>query len=440
MSVKKYDAETEKQLESDLQSLEADISETSARISEFEGKDLSDDTTMADRNELLAKHTRLTNDHSVLTSQLSGMRLLKPADKLPTTAVNPEIEEFDAMLRGKGNSKMEISIEAIASHQRDRMISRSDINTNADGAAGGAIQSLTQPTLVDSLKAYGAALGVIPIIETATGSEMEWPVTDNSNQSGEMLADEGTSITEGDAASIGKRMLSTKVFSSKYLDISNTLLQDAVFDVVTYASTLCARRLGRAISSKIVTAPLTDGIDGFKSIATQVEIDSKTGITFPDELVELVHKIDRAYLVGENGIGSNLMAGSGLTQMNGYIGFIGSYEMLRVLKTAKDTQQRPVWQPNFIGGAPSMVMGHPFLVVDELDGFGTQNNVPLMFGNFNYFQGRFARTIEVESFYDSGTALARTTRFLGTARFGMRSIIQLVSNKNPALAAAVLPA
>ena len=431
-----YDAEKEAQLESDIQTLEADISETSARLQEFEGQSL-DDSTMADRNEALARHQRLTNDHKIMSSKLADMRLFKPADKLPEAEPNPEVDALAAMLRHEGPlaQRIEISVDALMQHSRDRMVQRSDVSTNADGAGGGATQTLTQATLVDSLKAYGGGLNLIPIIETETGNEMHWPVTDNSTQEGEMLADEGTLSTTADPAAIGSKALGVKRFSSKQVQISNTMLQDAVFDVVTYATRLCARRIGRAISKKIVTGTNSaDGIDGFKSIATAVASTSKVNFTVYDDAVKMIHSIDRAYLSSEGGLGSDLAAGSGLNNMGGFVGFAVSYDALRLLRVAKDQENRPLWQPNNVAGAPSMLQGYPVMVVDELDAFGTgatTGDVPILFGNFSYFQGRFAKTITIERFYDSGTAPGDFTTFLGMARFGMRSIIQERSSKNP---------
>ena len=435
-----YDAEKEAELEADIQSIEADISEASAKLQEFEGKSLDDDAMVADRNEAIARHTRLTNDHKVMSEKLSQMRLFKPADKLPEAEPNPEVDALDAMLRSqeKRGESIDISLDALLSHAADRMVARSDVSTNADGAAGGATQTLTQPTLVDSLKAYGAGLNVIPIIETPDGNPMSWPVTDNTSQEGEMLADEGTAITSADPKAVQTKQLGVKRFSSKFVPISNTLLQDSVFDVVTYATMLCARRIGRTISGKIVTATASaDGIDGFKSLATQETAASKLGWTVIDESVKLIHKIDRAYLSSEGGIGSNLSAGSGLTNMGGFIGFILSYDALRVLRTAKDGENRPLWTPNIRVGEPSMLMGYPVMVVDEMDAFAASagdtvtGHMPVMFGNFTYFQGRFAKNITIERFYDSGTAGGDYTSFLGLARFGMRSIIAETASKNP---------
>ena len=124
--------------------------------------------------------------------------------------------------------------------------------------------------------------------------------------------------------------------------------------------------------------------------------------------------------------------------MTGFVGFICSYDMLRILKTAKDSENRPIWQPNTQVGAPSMLFGMPVMVVDEMDAFAA-NKVPIAFGNFSYIQGRFAKDITVTRFYDYGTAAGDFTAFLGLARFGARSTITPVSGKNPAIALGKTP-
>ena len=449
---KVYDADKVAELESEIQTLDSQFSETSMKLQEFENSDeaMTDDR-MAARNELVFKHQRLERDINVANKRLDGMRLFEPSEKRPEAEANPEIEALDAMLRSQepNGAKMDVSLDALMAHAESRMVVRSDVSTNADGAGGGATETRTQPTLVDSLKEYGAGLKVIPIIETPDGNQMNWPVTDNTSQEGEMLADEGTQITTQDPKAITSKVLATKRFSSKFVPISNTMLQDSVFDAVTYATNLCARRIGRTISGKIVKATAAaDGIDGFKSLATQITAsgtNAKTAWNVIDNAVQMIHKIDRAYLSSETGMGSNLSAGSGLNNMGGFVGFLVSYDALRLIRTAKDGEGRLLWQPNTRVGEPSMLQGYPVMVVDEMDSFAAAagdnvtGNMPILFGNFTYFQGRFAKNLTIERFYDSGTAAGDYTSFLGLARFGMRSIISEVSSKSPAVAGWTLP-
>ena len=442
-----YDAAKVAELESDIQSLEDSFADTSKAIAEFDDKDMSEGSNMADRNELMVKHNTLTNQITVAKGRLNEMRLLTPAEKLPDSGkMEPEIEALDAMLRSteRKGEVMDISVDALVRYQDSRMASRSDVSGSADGAAAGVTEVRKQATIVDVLKAYGAGLNVIPIIETSDGNTMEWPVTDQTSLEGEMLGNEGVDATKQDLKAIQDVDLKVKRFSSKMLEITNTTLQDSVFDIVSYATRACAERIGRAISRKIVTATHSaDDIDGFKSLAISVAGASKTAFNVIDDSTRLIHSIDRAYLSGQSGLGSNLAAGSGLSNMGGYVGFIVSYDALRLLRTAKDEENRPLWQPNTRVGEPSMMMGFPVMVVDELDKFGTAastGDMPIMFGNFTYFQGRFAKNITIERFYDSNTALADKTAFLGMARFGMRSIIQAnAQSKNPAIAGFSLP-
>ena len=163
----------------------------------------------------------------------------------------------------------------------------------------------TVPTIIDSLKAYGRGLDVIALMHTPDGNEMNFPMTDNTTQEGEMLADEGTNITTEDPNAITSTMLNTKRFSSKFVPVSNTLLQDAIYDIIGHTLMQCGRRLGRGISRKVVSAVhATDGIDGITSVGTEVELSSNTTLAFVDDLIKLMHSIDRGYLSSEGGLGS----------------------------------------------------------------------------------------------------------------------------------------
>lgn len=446
-----YDKDKEAELESEIQTLDEGIAEQSQMLQDFEGQDLSDDSKMAERNEALAKHTRMCNDRKAKFDSLTEMRLFKPAEALPSVEPDPEMAALDSFLRGKsegtsskGNaitfdiSKMSDRQRAQAIANEDQMLQRSDVATGA-GAAQAGLDPRTVPTMIDSLRAYGSGLEVISLMHTPDGNKMTYPMTDNTTQEGEFLADEGTAITTEDPNQIGSVVLDTRRCSSKFIPVSNVLLQDAIYDIVGHTTMQCARRQGRIISRKIVNAVhSTDGMDGFISVGTDVQLSSNTTLAFVDDLIKLMHKIDRAYLSSEGGLGSPLMAGTGLTNMSGFVGFVCSYDMLRILRTAKDSENRPIWQPNTQVGAPSMLFGMPLKVIDEMDEFGAAKR-PIAFGNFHYMQGRFAKDMTVTRFYDYGTASGDFTAFLGMTRFGVRSTITPVSNKNPAIAVGLTP-
>ena len=435
-----YDADKEAELESEIQTLEDGIAEQSKLIAGFDGMDMSEGSNATDRAAAVDKHTRMTMDHRTAMSKLEWMHRFKPADKLPEVEPNPMMVELNALLRGeKGNGDMIVDMLELSDIQRAQMLQRSDVTGNAAGAAGGAIETRTQPTIIDSLRAYGAGLDVISVFHTPDGNEMQFPITDNTQQTGAMLADEGSTISTVDPNAVTSANLSTKRFTSNFIPVSNVLIQDAVYDIVGHTMMQCARRIGRAVSDKIVNGvPSSDGIDGIANIGTEITLSSNTGISLVSDIVKLEHSIDRGYLRGEMGLGSTLAAGSGLTNMSGFTGFIVSYDMLRILRTAVDSENRPIWQPSAQAGAPSMLFGTPVMVVDEMDTFAA-NKKPIAFGNFSYIQGRFAKELKVTRFYDSATAATDHTSFLGITRFGARSTITPVSNKNPAIALGKTP-
>lgn len=441
-----YDKDKEAEIESSIQSLDEGIAEQSKMLADFEGKDLTEGDNMAERNAAIAKHTRMVNDRTVMAQQLAEMRLVKPAAALPEVEADPEMQALEDLMRKDANGSVTFDINKMSNLQRaqwvadrDKMVQRSDVSGNADGAAAGALDPRTQPTIIDSLKAFGRGLDVISLFHTPDGNEMSWPMTDNTSQEGEFLANEGSQITTEDPKAVTTTSLTTRRVSSKFIPVSNTLRQDAIYDIVGHTTMQCARRIGRAISRKVVSGVYaTDGVEGFVPIGTDVELSSNTTLAFVDDLIKLMHSIDRGYIHGEGGMGSTLMANSGLTNTTGFVGFVCSYDMLRILRTAKDSDNRPIWQPNTQIGAPSMLFGQPLIVVDEMDNFAAGKR-PIAFGNFAYMQGRFAKDMTVTSFYDSGTAAGDYTSYLGLTRFGVRSTITPVSNKNPAIAVGLLP-
>lgn len=440
-----YTPEAEADLETQLQAKEEAISEVATRMSDAQASDTEWDAARQEeynRDQLL--HGQLCREHGVLSQSLENMRWFKTPDRLPSMEKNEALEELEAFLRGKtkGNHdgdarKHTFDISLIAEANRAQMLTRSD---NASGS--GATEVRTQPTVIDSLSAFGNGMKLPSMIMTADGNTMSYPVTDNSSAMGEMLADEGTVASSQDLADISSVNLTVKRFSSKQMPVSNTMIRDSVFNITGYALTQSTRRLGRIISSKAVTgAGGANDIEGIVGKAKVHTLASRTAFAFVTECIDMQQSLDRAYLQGEGGFGAGIAAGSGLTSRGGFTGWAISYEMEGLLKKATETDSgRPLWQPSVTQGAPNMLFGYPYIVVDEMDAPLAQNRKPIMFGNFNYFCGRLVGDMSISQFYDSGTAPGDYTMFLGFVSYGQRSILKDDSaSKNEAVVVANTP-
>ena len=150
---------------------------------------------------------------------------------------------------------------------------------------------------------------------------MGFPIQDTTSQTGSILANEGATITVADPTAVTSVNLSTSRFTSNFVPVSNVLIQDSVYDLTSHVTMQCARRIGRAVSDKIVNGTLSaDGIQGMAEIATiptGLNAVSKTAFPFVSAITSLIHSVDRGYTKGEMGLGSSLMAGAGLTSMGG---------------------------------------------------------------------------------------------------------------------------
>ena len=450
MSGKIWDAKKEEDLLSVIDTLNTEHGDAVHKIEEIgKGGDasLSDEDQNA-RLELMAQMKVTESKLAVRQAELSRMRLFKPEDKLPSMVRDERIEELDSMMRDKkqATGQMSIDIEAVSNWMARRghseMLQRSDLGGNVDNAAEGATEKRTEHTLIDSLKAYGAGMEVVSMITTDDGNAMLYPVADSTGAQGSMLANEAATINPVAAAAVTDVELVTKRFTSGFKPVSNTLITDSVFDVVSHTMMEVGRSIGRAISDKIINGTTADGIDGIVNFAPTVEL-SRAAYAVVDKTIELEHKPDRAYLSGgERGMWSNLNTGAGLTSRGGYQGFIVSYDMLRILRTALDGENRPLWNPSIVPGAPGTIFGQPVKVVDEMDDYSNSaNSSPIAFGNFSYCTGRFVKNLIVHKFLDSATMGTDHTTFVGIARYGQKMTLKADSaGKNPAIAVGVTSA
>ena len=441
-----WDAEKESNLLSTIDTLDTEHGDIAKSIEDI-GNGGEESLSTDDQNkkvELLAKMKVTESKLNVKQAELTRLRLFKPEAKLPGAERNEHAEELAAMIKSKDKDKasMEVDIETISSWMSHRempmMAQRSDVSSG-DGAAAALKSVSTTPSLVQSLKAFGAGLEVVNLFTTSDGNTIKFPVQDTTAQEGEMLANEGSTIGVTEESGISDIDFPVQRFTSRFIPISHTLIQDSVIDVVSLAMMHVGRRLGRAISKKIINGTAADGIDGIANFAPAYAL-SRTAYSVVNDTVGMEHTPDRAYLgSGEQGLGSNLTAGAGLTRNMGYQGFIVSYSMLKILRTALDGDNRPLWQPSMVAGAPGTILGQPVKVVDELDDYSNSaNSTPICFGNFDYVQGRFAKSITVNRLTDSVTMQTDHTTLVGIARYGQKMTIKAgADGKNPAIVAGV---
>ena len=281
------------------------------------------------------------------------------------------------------------------------------------------IQPRVEPTIVDRLSAYGGVTRMVAQATTATGNDWRIPNADNASQEGELLAVQGTAVSDQDPVDPGSTVFSAKTASSRRIRITMEMLQDSQFDIEGYANGLVTRRMGR-LWARLFT--VGDGANGSpRGVVTDavagIEGAANTGFSWL-ELVDLQYKVNKAYREDEEDLGSTIMR-AGISSirpaMMGRIGYLISDDAERICRRIRDDENRPIWVPDLQYGARGMLLGYPYEVSANMDAIGA-SKVPVLFGNFSYYLIRTVGSVGIYRFWDSQTAETHSIHILGFSR------------------------
>lgn len=264
-------------------------------------------------------------------------------------------------------------------------------------AGGYLVPDETQLAVVDAMKAYGGMLGVAQILTTNTGADIPIPTNDDTSNTGEQVG-ENAAASEGDLT-VGQKMLSTYLFSTKMVKASIALMQDAPAWFEGWLVGKLAERLARILNTKWTTGTGAATIEGVVTGATSGKTTaSATAITW-DELVDLEHAVDPAYRLGARWMmHDNVMA---------------------YLEKVKNGDGQPMFFGQLYSGpgTPATIKGYPVTINQDMGSTVTTGVKTVLFGNFrNYICRNVAGLVTlrlVERYAEYGQVA-----FLGFSRHG----------------------
>ena len=233
--------------------------------------------------------------------------------------------------------------------------------TNVDGLGGFLIPTEFSGELEKHRKMYGGMKAIARTIQTSTGAPLNFPTVNDTNNKGNIHA-EGQTVAVKDVA-FGNKQLTAFVFDSGIMLLSWELIQDSAFNLQAELSTLGGERIGRKENEMFtlgtgVAQPegvLTGGSLGFTAAAA--------ALITTDDITELIHSVDPAY---RNGASTRLMFND---------------DTLKVLKTLKDAEGRPLWQPSVIVGEPDKFGGQSYIINQDMPNIAS-GATPIVFGDF----------------------------------------------------------
>ena len=291
----------------------------------------------------------------------------------------------------------------------------------SDTASGqNFIDTETLPTVVDTLSQFGGALRVCGRLSSSKSSPIRIPQEDAASQKGVLVSTQGTPVTENQTPNPGFVTFENYTFNSGWVEVTNEMIADSGFDIVGWVLVQLQRRIGRIMNEKFTKGTGTNEPTGFMAAPLQFNAATATGISFPDELLDLEYEIDEAYLMGEKGPGG--LPSEGMANRDGMIGFTFNRKTEGYLRKAKDTDGRPLWQPGITMGVPSMINGWPYETNNDIDTIATGKKT-VVFGNLGNHKIRLTNAIALYNFWDSGTATRNARRLLGFARADSNNIV-----------------
>lgn len=317
--------------------------------SEAEDRDLSAaeqenwDAADADLNSLEARYERSKKIAS-----------FDEVDRRQIVTVTGEVVDTDEQREKVYNSAfsayMRGGMRSLSSEQRGAMlekrVSPQGTGTPADG--GFLVAPGYRATMTETMKAYGGMLNYANVINTSDGSPLQWPTNDDTGNVGAIL-NENTPITEL-GMTIGTRAIGAFTYTSKLVRVSLQLLQDSVFDLDTWLPRKLGERIGRAVAQDLINGTgtgqpsgiLPNAISG-ATVTNAAFLANTSGAGF-DAMISLEHAVDPAY------------------RQMGNCRFMFNDTSLSTIRKFKDTQNRPLWVPVPVPGAPATINGQPYAI------------------------------------------------------------------------------
>ncbi|HOW32783.1 MAG TPA: phage major capsid protein, partial [Bacteroidales bacterium] len=193
---------------------------------------------------------------------------------------------------------------------------------------------------------------------------------------GELLAENPESDTSEQGVTFSSKTLKAYTFSSKYVLVSQQLLQDSVINVEEVLRDLLAERLGRILADYFTTGTGSSQPGGIVYQATDSGVTPATAAITRANILDLMFSVNSSY------------------RNNGAFMFNDSTLKTIMKLTFASGDDRPLWQPNIIGSAPDRLEGRPYFINDVMDGVAAGKD-SMIFGDLSKFIVRSVRETQL---------------------------------------------
>lgn len=356
-------------------------------------------------NRIEAIDAELDRGQRILDIEAAGDEL--PADQIREEyRLDPDDDEGQARNNALA-AFMRGGTGALTAEQRDELRNRvnhpmNTLSTGTGSEGGFLTNNEFAAELTVAMAQFGGMREVATVIQTNTGTQMDWPTTDPTSEEGEII---GENVTVGAAQNpvFGTRPLVSYKYSSKPVAVPFELLQDSLIDIEGYIRLLLAMRLGRVSNRHFTVGTGVGQPPGVIPASTvgKVGAAGQTNEFTYDDLVDLEHSVDPAY------------RNSARWMMHD--------NSVRDAKKIKDNQGRPLWLPSLIQGDAPTLMGYGYTVNQHM-AVQAANALSLAFGDFTKYIIRDVMQVLLFRMTDSKYTELGQVGFLAFMRTGAQYV------------------
>jgi HK97 family phage major capsid protein len=272
--------------------------------------------------------------------------------------------------------------------------------TVGDGQGGGyTIPDELMASIERAMLAFGGMRQVSRVITTNSGANLPMPTVNDTGNEGIEVAEAATHPTQD--PTIGQKTYGAWKYSSKAVVVSVELLQDSNEPLGELLGDLLGERLGRIQNNRATAGTGTNQARGVTAASGGTTASHTTaatlanGVTYQD-MVDLKHSVDAAYRSSPSCV------------------FMMNDAMLGKIKKWADSQGRPLFLPEQLGGGYSVFDGHNIVINNHLTNTASAKGV--LFGDFSKFIIREVAGMEFRRL-DELYALSGQVGFVAYMRF-----------------------
>ena len=241
------------------------------------------------------------------------------------------------------------------------------------GLVGGVtIPSLLASEIEVALKNYGGMFEAGTIINTSHGGDLILPTVNDTNAKATIVSDYDQSTKR--APSFGSVTLKAYTYRTPIIPVSQTLIQDAAFNLDAVLSGLLGDSFSRGVNEQLTTGDGTGKPTGIVTAATACSTQAAATSIKLDDIIDLIKSVNSAY--ARNGK------------------FMFNRNTLWELAKIKDQSGRYIWQDSARDGAPATLFGKQYILNDDMADIGA-GNASVLFGDLSKYKIRMIKSFSV---------------------------------------------